>query len=182
MGADAWLVTGAQASGKSTIADLLARQFPKSVHVRGGQFCRWAVRGCVRFDDQDRPEDARELHDLRYRLSADVAQQYADHGFSCVVQDNIYGPDVMTWLARIRTHRRHLVVLRPTIEVIRARGTARRSATGKIAYSADYTVAHNDADLAATPRDVGPWLDTSQQRPDETVKEILHRETEALVH
>ena len=33
-----WLVTGVQASGKSTVADLLARQFERAVHVRGGQF------------------------------------------------------------------------------------------------------------------------------------------------
>jgi hypothetical protein len=39
-----WLVTGVQPTRKSTIADLLARQFERGVHVRGGQFYRWAVR------------------------------------------------------------------------------------------------------------------------------------------
>jgi len=37
-----WLVTGVQAAGKSTVADLLARQFDRGVHLRGGQFYRWA--------------------------------------------------------------------------------------------------------------------------------------------
>jgi len=33
-----WLVVGVQAAGKSTVADLLARQFERGVHVRGGEF------------------------------------------------------------------------------------------------------------------------------------------------
>ena len=34
MGAGVWLVTGAQASGKSTVADLLAGRFERGVHAR----------------------------------------------------------------------------------------------------------------------------------------------------
>jgi cytidylate kinase len=33
-----WLIAGAQASGKATVADLLARRFHRGVHLRGGQF------------------------------------------------------------------------------------------------------------------------------------------------
>ena len=47
-----WLVTGVQAAGKSTVADLMARQFDRGVHVRGGQFYRWAVRGWVHPGDE----------------------------------------------------------------------------------------------------------------------------------
>jgi hypothetical protein len=83
-----WLITGAQASGKSTIANLLARAFERGVHVRGGQFYRWAVRGWVHFDDENQTE-ARRLLELRYRLSAIAADEYAAAGFTTVVQDNI---------------------------------------------------------------------------------------------
>ncbi len=31
-----WVVIGVQASGKSTVADLLAHQFERGVHIRGG--------------------------------------------------------------------------------------------------------------------------------------------------
>src|SRR4051812_40014942 len=68
-GAAVWLITGAQASGKSTVADLLARQFERGVHVRGGQFYRWAVRGWVQVDDVAHPDEVRRHLDLRYRLS-----------------------------------------------------------------------------------------------------------------
>jgi adenylylsulfate kinase-like enzyme len=84
-----WLITGAQASGKSTVAELLARRFERGVHVRGGQFYRWAVAGWVHFDDRERPEEARRLLDLRYRLSALVADEYASAGFAPIVVASI---------------------------------------------------------------------------------------------
>jgi len=174
-----WLITGAQASGKSTVAEGLAQRFDRGVHVRGGQFYRWAVRGWVHFEGADQPE-ARRLLDLRYRLSAVVADEYAAAGFSTVVQDNIYGPDVTRWLESIQARPRHLVVLRPSVAVLQSRHDDRRRATGKVAYRDSYTPDDNDAHLAATPP-VGLWLDTSEQTPDETVDEILARTAEARI-
>ena len=176
-----WLVTGAQASGKSTVADALARRFERGVHVRGGQFYRWAVRGWVHFDDVERPDEARRLLDLRYRLSAMAAEEYAAAGFTCVVQDNIYGEDVVRWLESVAARPLFLVVLRPSVEVVAARDAARRKATGKVAYRGAFTAADNDAHVATTPRELGLWLDTSSQSPEETLTEILRRQSEARV-
>ena len=177
-----WLITGAQASGKSTIADLLARQFERGVHVRGGQFYRWAVRGWVHFDPRDdRPDEARRLLDLRYRLSAIVADEYAAAGFTTVVQDNIYGADVTDWLASIAARPLHLVVLRPSVAVVSDRHEDRRRTSGKVAYRDGFTAADNDAHLIATPRDRGLWLDTSAQTPEESVREIVARVGEAVI-
>ena len=178
--AGVWLVTGAQAAGKSTVAELLAARFERGVHVRGGQFSRWAVTGWVHFDDRKRPDEARRLLTLRYRLSALVAEEYAAAGFSCVVQDNIYGQDVATWLQSVRA-RRHLVVLRPSVEVVAARDRARRRERGKVASTAGYTVEQNDADVATTARDLGLWLDTSGQTPEQTVDEIVARRDESVI-
>lgn len=175
-----WLITGAQASGKTTVADLLARQFPRGVHVRGGQFYRWVVTGWVHFDGEDRAE-ARRLLDLRYRLSAVAADHYAGAGFTTVVQDNIYGDDVVRWIDSIRSEPVHLVVLRPSIEVIEQRHEQRRQDSGKVAYSDAYSPRHNDGDLATTPRHLGLWLDTSTQEPVETVETVLAGAAEAVV-
>ncbi|OAI43743.1 hypothetical protein AYO38_02405 [bacterium SCGC AG-212-C10] len=181
MSADIWLITGAQASGKSTIADLLARQFERGVHVRGGQFYRWAVRGWVHVGD-DAPEEeiVRNLR-LRYRLSALSAAEYADADFTTVVQDNIYGQDVAGWLDLVAPRPRYLVVLRPSVDIVSARDAARTTATGKIAYRGDFTPAINDLHVASTPHDLGLWLDTSSQTPEETVANILARQDQARV-
>jgi adenylylsulfate kinase-like enzyme len=180
MSAAVWLVTGAQASGKTTVADLLARRFDPGVHVRGGQFYRWAVRGWVHVGDPDESE-ARRLLDLRYRLSALVADEYAAAGLTTIVQDNIYGADVEAWVDRILARPVHVVVLRPSVAVVERRDAERRERTGKVAYRDGFTAAINDEHVASTPRDVGLWLDTSAQSPDATVDEILSRRTEALV-
>jgi adenylylsulfate kinase-like enzyme len=176
-----WLVTGAQASGKSTVAELLAQRCEHGVHVRGGQFYRWAVRGWVHPGDAERPAEARRLLELRYRLSALAADEYAAAGFTTVVQDNIYGADVMTWLGSIRARPRHLVVLCPSVAVVERRHEDRRHDTGKVAYRGALTPAANDAYVRETPADVGLWLDTSEQTPSATVDEIIERRAEAVV-
>lgn len=175
-----WLVTGAQASGKTTVADGLAQRFERGVHVRGGQFYRWVVRGWVHVGDPDEVE-ARRLLDLRYRLSSLAADEYAAAGFTTVVQDNIYGPDVEAWLDRIACPLVHLVVLRPRVAVVEARDAERRRTTGKVAYGGGFTPAINDEHVAGTRRDLGLWLDTSDQAPDRTVEAILERAAEARV-
>jgi hypothetical protein len=176
--ADVWLIAGAQASGKSTTADLLARRFERGVHLRGAQLYRWAVTGWVQPFDGDEPE-ARRLLDLRYRLSATLAEEYATAGFTTVAQDTIYGDDVTTWLGRI-SGPRHLVVLHPTVDAIADRDRHRIDTTGKVAYSDAFTVDDNVRAVELIPR-VGLWLDTSAMTPDDVVDEVLRRADEARV-
>jgi hypothetical protein len=175
-----WLVAGVQAAGKSTVADLLARQFERGVHIRGGQFYRWAVRGWVHPGDA-RADEARRLLDLRYRLAALSADEYCRAGFTVVVQDNIFGEDVVRWLESVAARPRHLVVLRPPLATIRRREDERRAATGKVAYrTGEFTPEGLDSLLLQTPR-MGLWLDTSALTAAETVRHILSRSQAAVV-
>ena len=80
-----------------------------------------------------------------------------------MVQDNIFGEDVVIRLKNVAARPRHLVVLRPSIAVVEARDEARRRLRGKVAYEAGALDAEGlDALLEATPR-IGLWLDTSAQ-------------------
>ena len=162
------------------MAELLARQFDRGVHVRGGQFYRWAVRGWVPAGDA-RAGEARRLLDLRYRLSALVADQYCSAGFCTVVQDNIFGEDVGSWLRAVTARPRRLVVLRPSVTAVRDRDQARHASTGKVAYRpGEFSIEELDGFLSTTPR-IGLWLDTSAQTAEQTVAEILRRQAEARV-
>ena len=60
------------ASGKTTVADLLARRFDKGVHVNGDVFRRMVVSGAVAMSPSSGDEAWAQLR-LRYRLAASVA-------------------------------------------------------------------------------------------------------------
>lgn len=175
----AWLVVGAQGAGKSTVAELLARRVARGVHVRGGQFYRWVASGWSHAHEGT--AESRSHLDLRYRLSALVASEYAAAGFTAVVNDNVYGDDVVALLGAMTARPRRLLVLDPPPEVVAARDSARAAATGKVAYrEGEHTIDGLVAALRATPR-IGLWLDTAGQTPEETADEALARAPEALV-
>ncbi|XMN11300.1 AAA family ATPase [Streptomyces griseobrunneus] len=154
------------AAGKSTVAQLLAESLPRAVHIRGDVFRRMIVSGRAEMTP-DGPEEARSQLDLRQRISAQVADAYADDGWTAVVQDIVLGEDLPRYVGRIRTRPLHVVVLAPASETVREREEAR----GKTGYGG-WTVEAFDADpRSGTPR-IGLWLDTSGQTPEETVAAI----------
>lgn len=171
-----FLVTGIQAAGKSTVAQSLAERLEKSVHVRGDLFRRMVVNGRVEMGPADPPAEAMRQLRLRYTLAAQVADGYADAGFTVVLQDIVLGTDLTDLVTAIRTRPCYVVVLVPSADVVQQRDDARRAARGKVAYKpGEAAVADLDAYLRReTPR-IGLWLDTSEQTVDQTVEEILAR-------
>ncbi len=110
-----------------------------------------------------------------------TADEYWRAGFAVVMQDNIFGADVARWLASVTARPRHLVVLRPSVAVVRKREQQRNVATGKVAYRpGEFTPEDLDGFLAETPR-IGLWLDTSDMTAEETVSQILIRQSAAVV-
>lgn len=106
------LITGVMAAGKSTVAQLLAESLPRAVHVRGDVFRRMIVSGRAEMTP-DEAEEARNQLDLRQRISAQVADAYADDGWTAVVQDIVLGDDLPRYIGRVRTRPLHVVVLAP---------------------------------------------------------------------
>jgi chloramphenicol 3-O-phosphotransferase len=163
------LITGIQAAGKSTVAQLLAERLPRSVHVRGDMFRRMIVNG--RHDMTPEPSDEpwRQLR-MRYRITATVCDEYFREGFTVVAQDVILGQELQDVVKMIKHRPLLVVVLAPKPEAVVARELGR----SKDAYD-EWTVTMLDDGLRNdTPR-LGLWLDTSNQTPEETVQEILDR-------
>lgn len=164
------LVTGIPAAGKSTVADRLARRFPRGVHVRGDVFRRMVVAGRHEMTASPSDEARRQLQ-LRYRLGAATADAYHEAGFAVVVQDVVLGPALADYAGWIRSRPLVVVVLAPRPEIVAAREAARP----KTAYDGRDRLAELDAALReGTPR-LGLWLDTSALDPDATVDEIVRR-------
>ncbi|MEO3753715.1 AAA family ATPase [Streptomyces sp. B6B3] len=167
-GAAVILITGVMAAGKSTVAELLARRLPRAAHVRGDVFRRMVTSGRAEPLPEETAE-ARAQLELRHHLSALVADEYAHHGWTAVVQDIVLGADLSRYVTRVRTRPLYVVVLAPSAAAVRSR-EARRPKTG---YGAGWTVDALDHTLREeTPR-LGLWLDTSAQTPDQTASTIL---------
>ncbi|MFE2752564.1 AAA family ATPase [Actinosynnema sp. NPDC059335] len=170
------LITGIQAAGKSTVAQMVAERLPRSVHLRGDLFRRMVVNGRADMTPEPSEDAVRQLR-LRYRLMATAADEYSREGFTVVAQDVILGEHLADVVRMIRHRPLLVVVLAPDAEAVLAREAAR----AKNAYD-EWTVGLLDRGLRHdTPR-LGLWLDTSAQTPEETVNDLLDRAwTEARV-
>jgi cytidylate kinase len=160
------VITGIMAAGKSTVAQLLAERLPKSAHVRGDLFRRMVVSGRADMTPGAEEEAVAQLR-LRHRLTATVADGYAEAGFTAVVQDVLLGEHLVEVLAAVRTRPRYLVVLAPSPAVV----TEREAARAKTGYGA-WTVEDLDRGLRAMPRR-GLWLDSTHLTPEATVDALL---------
>ncbi|MEW2355813.1 AAA family ATPase [Spirillospora sp. NPDC029432] len=164
-----YLVTGVQAAGKSTVAQALAERLPRSAHVRGDAFRRFVVNGRAEMGPEPGEEALAQLR-LRHRLAAEVADSYAEAGFTAVLQDVLLG-EMLPWtVERIRTRPLYVVVLAPSPEAVAKREAGR----GKRAYGA-FSVEDLDRILRETTPAIGLWVDSSEQTVEETVDEILAR-------
>jgi adenylate kinase family enzyme len=117
------VLTGPPGSGKTTVAPLIADQFPLSLHLVADHFWEYLRRGWV---EPWKPESARQNDVVISALGAAVAA-YARGGYTVVV-DGIIGPwyiDAFAEAASSDGFELHYVILRPAREVAAGRATAR---------------------------------------------------------
>ena len=161
------VITGAMATGKSTVADLLAIRLPKSVHIHGDMFRRMVVSGRADMTPNPSPDAIAQLN-LRYDLAAMAADRCAEEGFDAIVQDLILGKDLADFVKRIASPERYLVVLSPHVSALEWREEMRKKAA-----HLRLSAAALDEVLRRETAQIGYWLDCSAQTTDETVEDIL---------
>lgn len=164
-----YVITGVMASGKSTVAEALARRLEKCVHLRGDIFRRMVVTGREDMCENPSKEALRQL-DMRYSITAKVAIEYYNNDFTVVVQDNFLGEKLLYFVELLKPYPTYVIVLNPDIETIKQR-EQNRDKKGYIGYTVESLY---KSFLEETPR-IGLWLDTTNMSVEETVSEILRR-------
>lgn len=165
------VITGIQAAGKSTVANLLARRFARGVHVEADVLHRMIVSGNVAVEEPGEPRGAAAAQ-LRLRLhqACLLGRSFVGAGFTVVLDEIVIGERWAQLQDELRGVPFSLVVLAPQAEVAIVRDAERAKRTR----GADW--AHYlDHALRATMADKGLWIDTSAQTPQETVEAILQR-------
>jgi hypothetical protein len=170
-----FVITGVMAAGKSTVAELLAQQFERGVHLRGDVYRKMIVTGRDPIAPTLGDEAMRQL-DLRQRLAASAANDYWRDDFTVVLQDIYAGPALSNVIGRLEITPLYVIVLSPRPDVVAARETQR----DKSGYG-EWNVEQFCVDFANETPHVGLWIDTSNQTPEQSVEEILQRRSDARV-
>src|ERR1700677_854871 len=102
-----FVISGVSASGKSTVARLLAKRFRRGVCVPGDAIRAMMVSGRVDMRPDSGAEALRQLV-LRYAGALSVADVFLHGGFDVVVEDVIVGPILRDFLSLVPLPEVHL--------------------------------------------------------------------------
>lgn len=170
-----FLVTGAQAAGKSTVGRLLAERFDRGAFIEGDLMWKLVVSGAQDMGGTEPSDEAVRQYLLRLRHGAMLADSLFDNGFTAVHSDIVMGDSMRPYLEMVRNRPRYVVMLYPSVDTVVARERARpKTAYRDLGPTLEDAVRTFYGWIDATER-VGLWLDSSEQTPDETVDEIMSR-------
>lgn len=161
-----FMITGAMAAGKTSVAQSLANRLDPSVHLRGDVFRRMIVSGAKDMSSESDVEAMRQLR-LRYQAASETAKIYSSAGFNVVYQDVVIGPVLNEAVQMYKGLPLHVIVLCPNVDTIHQR-ERERSKTGY----GGITVEQLQTVLESTPQ-IGLWIDSSDQTVEETTAAIL---------
>jgi chloramphenicol 3-O-phosphotransferase len=175
-----FVISGTQGAGKTTVSSMLARRFERGVHVSADVLQKMIVSGgqwpeAATTDRSDRvPGEAGRQLRLRVRNMCTLGRSFYDAGFAAVLDDIIIGTGLDDVLEDLGDRPFYFVMLRPSLDVVRAREAGRGTRLFEEWEWLD--------DVIVRTRRIGLWLDTSRQTPEQTVDEIMRRAwEEALI-
>ncbi len=168
------LISGIPGAGKSTVSRMLARRWPRSVHLEGDRIGEEFIVNGLMFPGEEPVEESDEQLRLRRRNTCLLADSFAGNGFDVVVDDVILWPDGLEFYrAQLRTRPFRFVLLAPDLETVGQRDAGREKHVFEI-------WKHLDADMRRWTHP-GLRIDTSAQTAEQTVDTILSRWDEAVV-
>lgn len=168
------VISGLPGAGKSSVARLLAEQFPRAAHIEADVPQKMIVSGASWPDPELTPESERQLR-LRAAHGCQLADSFAAAGFCALLDDIFIGDRIKHLRADLRTQPFHFVMLNPSLATLRTRNASRAKRDAFHQSSALFDVVQSQ-----TAR-IGLWVDTSTLDAAETVERIVASLSRAVV-
>ena len=169
-----WLISGVPVSGKTSVADALARKYPRGVHLPMDELRQLVKSGLV--SPLDWNADTSLQFEIARRNAARLAADYVANAFTVVIDDVAREADMPQYLPYLNGVVPRKVLLSPSIFVVHRRNSQRTNKTFDTKILEPVATRMHAQLLAGCPPDAG-WvvLDTSTHSINDTVDTILKR-------
>lgn len=168
MKAPLYIITGAMAAGKSTVAKALVQRFDRSAHVSGDAILRMIMSGGASLGPVLGTEGRRQLT-LRQDIGMDIARSFVGAGFTTVYQDILIGSDLVRVAASMSDLAPRIVVLNPDAEALGERDLKRP----KTGYSEKFRPEFLAQALRSETPSIGLWIDTSRMSVEHVIEAVM---------